>query len=133
MYQYKIQSMQIHPEGYVSVKVSLDSKDKHIIVLRFTNGFIEYLEYLIDGVPSEEEIKNILEKLLTDDDNLYLIRLTRIALGNDLIKKQLKARQNGIFGIDSARWRKIGIFLVLNLICIDFYFCGILKVSNCHG
>ena len=107
MYQYKIQSMQIHPEGYVSVKVSLDSKDKHIIVLRFTNGFIEYLEYLIDGVPSEEEIKNILEKLLTDDDNLYLIRLTRIALGNDLIKKQLKARQNGIFGIDSARWRKI--------------------------
>lgn len=107
MYQYKIQSMQMHSEGYVAVKVSLDSKDKHIIVLKFTNGFIEYLEYIIDGVPSEEEIKNMLQKLLTDDDNLYLIRLTRIALGNDLIKKQLKASQNGIFGIDSTKWKKI--------------------------
>jgi len=96
--------MQLHSEGYASVKVSLDLKDKHIIVLKFMNGFIEDL---IDGVPSEEEIKNILEKLLTDDDNLYLIRLTRIALGNDLIKKQLKARQNGIFGIDSTKWKKI--------------------------
>ena len=104
MYQYKIQSMQLHSEGYASVKVSLDLKDKHIIVLKFMNGFIEDL---IDGAPSEEEIKNILEKLLTDDDNLYLIRLTRIALGNDLIKKQLKARQNGIFGIDSTKWKKI--------------------------
>ena len=102
--QYKIQSMQMHSEGYVTVKVSLDSKDKHIIVLKFMNGFIEDL---IDGAPSEEEIKNILEKLLTDDDNLYLIRLTRIALGNDLIKKQLKASQNGIFGIDSTKWKKI--------------------------
>lgn len=104
MYQYKIQSIQMHSEGYVAVKVSLDSKSEHIIVLRFTNGFIEDL---IDGVPSEEEIKNMLQKLLTDDDNLYLIRLTRIALGNDLIKKQLKARQNGIFGIDSTKWKKI--------------------------
>jgi hypothetical protein len=97
----------MHSEGYICVRVSLDSKGEHIIVLRFTNGFIEYLEYNVDAVLSEEEIKNILQKLLTDDDNLYLIRLTRIALGNNLIKKQLKARRNGIFDIDCIKWIKI--------------------------
>lgn len=104
MYQFKILSMELAPEGCFFVKISLDIKDKHHIVLKFMNGFIEDL---INGVPSQEEVKNKLEKLLTEDDNLYLIRLTRIALGNALIKKQLKEGKNGIFGIDSIKWEKI--------------------------
>ena len=112
LYQYKIESIQIYSEklesiGYIAVTVSIDSKNKHRIVLKFTNGFIEDIIDLIDGAPAEEEIKNILQKLLTDDDNLYLIRLTRIALGNDLIIKQLKAMKTAVFGIDSKKWREI--------------------------
>ena len=68
------------------------------------NGFIEDL---VNEVPSEEDVKNKLKKLLTEDDNLYLIRLTRIALGNELIKTQLKDKKNGIFSIDSIKWKKI--------------------------
>jgi hypothetical protein len=104
MYQYKIQSIQMHPEGYFLVHVSLDPKNKHIIVLKFMNGFIEDL---INGAPSEEKIKNKLKELLTESDDLYLIRLTRIALGNELIKEELRKRKNGIFDIDYIKWKRI--------------------------
>jgi len=104
MYQYNIKSIQMHPEGYFLVYVSLDPRDKHIIVLKFINGFIEDL---INGGPSEEKIKNKLKELLTENDNLYLIRLTRIALGNESTKEELRKRKNGIFDIDYIKWKRV--------------------------
>ena len=102
--QYTIQSIQMMPEGYFFVHVSLDLKNKHIIVLKFTDGFID--DY-INSSPSENKIKSMLEKLLTENNNFYLIRLTRIALGNKLIKEELRNRKNGKFEIDYIKWKKI--------------------------
>lgn len=104
MYPYKMQSIQMTSEGHFHVFVSLDLKNKHIIVLKFINGFIEDF---IDGNPSEEKIKAKLKELLTENDNLCLIRLTRIALGKEYIKEDLRNRKNAIFNIDYIKWKKV--------------------------
>ena len=104
MYAYEIEEISLQLNGYAEVKVSLDIERKYKIVLKFTNGFIENL---ILGVASEEEVKSKLENLLLKKDKFLLIRLVRLALGHPIIKKQLRTNQNGIFGIDLIKWQQI--------------------------
>ena len=104
MYEYQIEEIFLHSEGYVEVKVSLDIEKDYKIILRFTKGFIE--DFIL-GVASEEEVKTKLEHLLLNKDKFLLIRLVRLALGHPIIKKQLRTDQNGIFGIDLAKWKQI--------------------------
>ena len=104
MYEYQIEEIFLHSEGYVEVKVSLDIERKYKIMLKFTKGFIENL---ILGVASEEEVKSKLENLLLKKDKFLLIRLVRLALGHPIIKKQLRTDQNGVFSIDFKKWQQI--------------------------
>jgi hypothetical protein len=104
MYEYQIEEIFLHSEGYVEVKVSLDIERKYKIIVKFTKGFIE--DFIL-GVASEEEVKSKLENLLLKKDKFLLIRLVRLALGHPIIKKQLRTEQNGIFGIDLIKWQQI--------------------------
>jgi len=104
MYEYQIEEIFLHSEGYVEVKVSLDIEKDYKIILRFTKGFIE--DFIL-GVASEEEVKTKLEHLLLNKDKFLLIRLVRLALGHPIIKKQLRTDQNGVFSIDLAKWKQI--------------------------
>ena len=104
MYEYQIEEIFLHSEGYVEVKVSLDIEKDYKIILRFTKGFIEDL---ILGVASEEEVKSKLENLLLKKERFLLIRLVRLALGHPIIKKQLRTDQNWVFSIDLAKWKQI--------------------------
>jgi hypothetical protein len=104
MYEYQIEEIFLHSEGYAEVKVSLDIEKDYKIILRFTKGFIE--DFIL-GVASEEEVKSKLENLLLKKERFLLIRLVRLALGHPIIKKQLRTNQNGIFGIDLIKWQKI--------------------------
>lgn len=104
MYKYSIISTNLAPQGYFLIKVSLNEKHEHIIVFKFMNGFIKDL---LNNAPSQEEIENTLKPILKENDNFLLIRLVRIALGNETIKEQLRAKQNGIFSIDTLKWQQI--------------------------
>jgi len=104
MYAYKIEEISLQLNGYAEVKVSLDIERKYKIILKFTKGFIENL---ILGVASEEEVKGNLENLLLKKERFLLIRLVRLALGHPIIKKQLRTDQNGVFSIDLKKWQKI--------------------------
>jgi len=104
MYEYQIEEIFLHSEGYAEVKVSLDIERKYKIILKFTKGFIDNL---ILGVASEEEVKSKLENLLLKKERFLLIRLVRLALGHPIIKKQLRTDQNGVFSIDLKKWQKI--------------------------
>ncbi len=104
MYEYQIEEIFLHSEGYVEVKVSLDIEKDYKIILRFTKGFIE--DFIL-GTASEEEVKTKLEHLLLNKDKFLLIRLIRLALGHPIIKKQLRTDQNGVFSIDLAKWKQI--------------------------
>ena len=104
MYEYQIEEIFLHSEGYVEVKVSLDIERKYKIIVKFTKGFIE--DFIL-GVTSEEEVKNKLENLLLKKERFLLIRLVRLALGHPIIKKQLRTHQNGVFSIDLVKWKKI--------------------------
>jgi len=104
MYEYQIEEIFLHSEGYAEVKVSLDIEKDYKIILRFTKGFIE--DFIL-GVASEEEVKTKLEHLLLNKDKFLLIRLVRLALGHPIIKKQLRTDQNGVFSIDLAKWKQI--------------------------
>ena len=104
MYEYQIEEIFLHSEGYAEVKVSLDIEKDYKIILRFTKGFIE--DFIL-GVASEEEVKTKLEHLLLNKDKFLLIRLVRLALGHTIIKKQLRTDQNGVFSIDLAKWKQI--------------------------
>lgn len=106
MYKYEIESMQLMhelEENFI-IHITLDSKKKHRIVLKFTRSFIDDL---FKGAPSGEEIEKWFKKILSENDNFLLIRLTRIALGNESIKKQLKMQENGLFSIDYRKWQEI--------------------------
>ncbi len=104
MYEYEIKDMYLNSEKYFSVKVILDKKEKYFIILNFVNGFID--DFISDG-PSENKIKNALKKILTENNNFYLIRLTRMALGNEEVKQDLRDGKNGIFEINYIKWKKI--------------------------
>lgn len=104
MYEYQIEEIFLHSEGYAEVKISLDIERKYKIILKFTKGFIE--DFIL-GVASEEEVKNKLENLLLKKERFLLIRLVRLALGHPIIKKQLRTNQNGVFSIDLVKWKKI--------------------------
>lgn len=104
MYEYQIEEIFLHSEGYVEVKVSLDIEKDYKIILRFTKGFIE--DFIL-GVASEEDVKSKLGNLLLKKDKSLLIRLVRLALGHPIIKKQLRTDQNGVFSIDLAKWKQI--------------------------
>jgi hypothetical protein len=45
--------------------------------------------------------------MLADDDDLYLIRITRIALGNEKVKNDLRKGKKAIFKINYQKWVKI--------------------------
>ena len=104
MHEYEIKDMYLDLEKYFSVKVSLDKKAKYFIILNFVNGLID--DFISDG-PSENKIKNALKKILTENNNFYLIRLTRIALGSEEVKQDLRTGKNGIFEINYIKWKKI--------------------------
>lgn len=104
MYEYQIEEIFLHSEGYAEVKVSLDIEKDYKIILRFTKGFIK--DFIL-GTASEEEVKTKLEHLLLNKDKFLLIRLIRLALGHPIIKKQLRTDQNGVFSIDLAKWKQI--------------------------
>lgn len=104
MYEYQIEEIFLHSEGYAEVKVSLDIEKDYKIILRFTKGFIE--DFIL-GVASEEEVKSKLENLLLKKERFLLIRLVRLALGHPIIKKQLRTNQNGVFSIDLVKWKQI--------------------------
>jgi len=104
IYDYTVIGMFLNPEGFFSVKVSLDKKDEHKIILKFANKLIEDL---FKNLLSEEEIENQLNALLMENNKFLFIRLVRLALGNERVKRQLRANQTGIFILTSERWQKI--------------------------
>jgi len=104
IYDYTVIGMFLNPEGFFSVKVSLDKKDEHKIILKFA---IKLIEDLFKNFISEEEIENKLNALLMENKKFLFIRLVRLALGNETIKTQLRANQTGVFIIDREKWQKI--------------------------
>jgi hypothetical protein len=104
MHEYEIKDMYLNLEKYFSVKITLDKKEKYFVILNFVNGFID--DFISDG-PSENKIKNTLKKILTENNNLYLIRFTRIALGSEKVKQDLRNGKNGIFEINYIKWKQI--------------------------
>jgi len=104
IYDYTVIGMFLNPEGFFSVKVSLDKKDEHKIILKFANKLIEDL---FKNLLSEEEIENKLNALLMENNKFLFIRLVRLALGSERIKTQLRANQTGIFILTSEKWQKI--------------------------
>jgi len=104
IYDYTVIGMFLNPEGFFSVKVSLDKKDEHKIILKFA---IKLIEDLFKNFISEEEIENKLNALLMENKKFLFIRLVRLALGNETIKTQLRANQTGVFIIDCEKWQKI--------------------------
>jgi len=104
IYDYTVIGMFLNPEGFFSVKVSLDKKDEHKIILKFANKLIEDL---FKNLLSEEEIENKLNSLLMENNKFLFIRLVRLALGSERIKTQLRASQTGIFILTSEKWQKI--------------------------
>lgn len=104
IYDYTVIGMFLNPEGFFSVKVSLDKKDEHKIILKFANKLIEDL---FKNLLSEEEIENKLNALLMENNKFLFIRLVRLALGSERIKTQLRASQTGIFILTSEKWQKI--------------------------
>ena len=104
IYDYAVIGMFLNPEGFFSVKVSLDKKDKHKIILKFANKLIEDL---FKNLLSEEEIENKLNALLMANNKFLFIRLVRLALGKGSVKAQLRANQTGIFILTSEKWQQI--------------------------
>lgn len=100
--QYKIEAVYEKGEdGYFSVHVLLDKKNKYKIVLKFTSDAINYI---FDKQPSNDcKIKNFLEEY----DSLYLNRLTRTALGCELRKEELTKDYIAFFKIDLEELKKI--------------------------
>jgi len=43
MYEYQIEEIFLHSEGYAEVKVSLDIEKDYKIILRFTKGLLKIL------------------------------------------------------------------------------------------
>lgn len=93
-------------ENSTSVKICLDVKNKHKLILKIANGIIEER---INSLPTAERIKEALETLLTENDDFLLIRLIRLALGNEAVKNQLRARKTGVLIVDYIKWEKIQI------------------------
>lgn len=104
IYDYTVIGMFFNPEGFFSVKVSLDKKDEHKIILKFANKLIEDL---FKNLLSEEEIENKLNALLMANSKFLFIRLVRLALGSERIKTQLRANQTGIFILTCEKWQQI--------------------------
>jgi hypothetical protein len=104
IYDYTVIGMFLNPEGFFSVKVSLDKNNKHKVILKFANKLIEDL---FKNVISEEEIENKLNALLMANSKFLFIRLVRLALGSERIKTQLRANQTGIFILTGEKWQKI--------------------------
>lgn len=104
IYDYTVIGMFLNPEGFFSVKVSLDKNNKHKVILKFANKLIEDL---FKNVISEEEIENKLNALLMANSKFLFIRLVRLALGSERIKAQLRANQTGIFILTGEKWQKI--------------------------
>jgi len=104
IYDYTVIGMFLNPEGFFSVKVSLDKKDEHKIILKFANKLIEDL---FKNLLSEEEIENKLNALLMENNKFLFIRLVRLALGSEKIKTQLRANHTGIFILTPEKWQKI--------------------------
>jgi hypothetical protein len=104
VYDYTVIGMFLNPEGFFSVKVSLNKKDKHKLILKFA---LELIEDLFKHAVSEEETENKLNALLMENNKFLFIRLVRSALGNEGIKAQLRANQTGIFILTSEKWQQI--------------------------
>jgi hypothetical protein len=104
IYDYTVIGMFLNPEGFFTVKVSLDKNNKHKVILKFANKLIEDL---FKNVISEEEIENKLNALLMANSKFLFIRLVRLALGSERIKTQLRANQTGIFILTGEKWQKI--------------------------
>jgi len=104
IYDYTVIGMFLNPEGFFSVKVSLDKNNKYKVILKFANKLIEDL---FKNVISEEEIENKLNALLMANSKFLFIRLVRLALGSKRIKAQLRANQTGIFILTGEKWQKI--------------------------
>jgi hypothetical protein len=104
IYDYTVIGMFLNPEGFFSVKVSLDKNNKHKVILKFANKLIEDL---FKNVISEEEIENKLNALLMANSKFLFIRLVRLALGSERIKTQLRANQTGIFILTGEKWQQI--------------------------
>jgi hypothetical protein len=104
IYDYTVIGMFLNPEGFFSVKVSLDKNNKHKVILKFANKLIEDL---FKNVISEEEIENKQNALLMANSKFLFIRLVRLALGSERIKTQLRANQTGIFILTGEKWQQI--------------------------
>ena len=104
IYDYTVIGMFLNPEGFFSVKVSLDKKEQHKIILKFAGNLIDDL---FKTSLSEEEIEYKLNALLMANNKFLFIRLVRLALGNERIRAQLRANQTGIFIITGEKWQKI--------------------------
>lgn len=104
MHEYTIKDIYFSREEYISVKVALNLVDEHKVVLKFMNGFVKGFS---NRDQTEDEVKDELKKVLLANDKLLLIRLVRIALGQEAIKKQLRAKENGVFEINHTKWDKV--------------------------
>ncbi len=75
VYDYTVIEMFLNPEGFFSVKVSLDKKDKHKLILKFA---VKLIEDLFKNAVSEEEIENKLNALLMANNKFLFIRLVTV-------------------------------------------------------
>lgn len=101
MYEYQIEEICKLSENKYSVEISLDEDGLYslTIVFDFPNDFFDDC---ITGYATSS-----LKKMLADDDDLYLIRITRIALGNEKVKNDLRKGKKAIFKINYKKWVKI--------------------------
>lgn len=100
MYEYQIEEICALSENKYSVQISLDEYGSYslIIVFDFPNHFFDNC---ITGYATSS-----LKEMLTDDDDLYLIRITRIALGNEKVKNDLRKGKKAKFKINYKKWIK---------------------------
>ena len=101
MYEYEIEEICVLSENKYSVEISLDTNGLYTLIVIFDFPS-DFFDDCITGYAT-----STLKEMLTDNYNLYLIRITRIALGSEEVKQDLRTGKNGIFEINYLKWKKI--------------------------
>ena len=101
MYEYEIEEICVLSENKYSVEISLDTNGLYTLIVIFDFPS-DFFDDCITGYAT-----SALKEMLTDNYNLYLIRITRIALGNEKVKNDLRKRKEATFKINYEKWGKI--------------------------
>ena len=102
--KYQIENTYTPEEiGSFNVLVLLKEKTTHRIILSFA-----MIDDIINHINNKRSLKVLkIKDFLEEDDDLYLNRLTRTALGCESIKEELRSGKQPIFKINFDKFEEI--------------------------